>query len=981
MNNTQKYSVLIVDDENSNIMILTKILSPDYVVFAAKEGRSAIQAAEKYVPDVILLDIVMEDMDGFAVLSELKKSPKTCDIPVIFVSGLSNPRDEERGFLLGVDDYITKPFSPAKVRLRVKNQVKLLEQFRANEYDIKKYKLANDALHIALWDMEIISDDPINPDNIMVFSQEFREMLGFEDENDFPNQISSWMDRLHSDDKQRTMDAFAAHISDRTKQIEYNVEYRLLNKNGEYRYYQALGTSSRGRDDAPVRIAGALVDINDKKLNEEAVEKQNSMLHAVNEAALLLTAAGSGELTAMITRSLEILGRSINADRVQIWQLEATENGRHFIHTHCWESDKTDVSAVPLGFTIPYGANPGWESELMVGRCVSGPISNMLSAEQPFFTEYNVKSTVISPLYLDDKLWGLFRVDDCEEERNFSEYEVAILWSASRMLATVINKNAIADIIHKTEVAIESNRLKSAFLATMSHEIRTPMSAILGLTQIISQEENLPDVATDGLKKIHNSCNMLMGIINDLLDLSKIEAGKLDIVPSVYSIASTIDDTVQMNVMRIGDKPILFEIQLDENIPARMIGDELRIKQIFNNLLSNAIKYTEAGKVILSLSYIATSNKGALIMSIKDTGIGMTHEQVDALFHEYSRFVPESGRLIEGTGLGLTITKNLISLMNGEIYVESEPGAGSLFTVKLPQEKADDEVIGRELADSLMQMQTQQRVEERKLVCERMPYGRALIVDDVETNLYIAEAFLKPYEMQVETAMSGFEAIDKVKSGKTYSIILMDHMMPKMDGIEATKQLRQLGFTNPIVALTANALVGQEAMFLENGFDAFISKPIDTHLLDKVLNELVRDKQPPEVLEAVRQGAEKPKVLTINDNPVILKTINSMLKGLYKVSALPEPKRVREIMEAIKPDLILTSNSMMDAPIMEVMAAIREEDKSGILPVILLAQGSNTDLTTEAANAGACDVIIEPINETELRAKVAEHTRDFMKRR
>ena len=412
------------------------------------------------------------------------------------------------------------------------------------------------------------------------------------------------------------------------------------------------------------------------------------------------------------------------------------------------------------------------------------------------------------------------------------------------------------------EVAEQANKAKSAFLANMSHEIRTPMNAILGIAEIQLQDENLRPALKEALDKIYSSGDLLLGIINDILDLSKIEAGKLELTIDEYDTASLINDTVQLNMMRIGSKQIEFILSVDEATPSNMIGDELRIKQILNNLLSNAFKYTTEGEVRLEVFPEPGGEEVSgvfLVFRVSDTGQGMSQEQVAKLFEEYSRFNLEANRTTEGTGLGMSIAQNLIRLMNGEIHVESEQGKGSVFTVRLPQSCVGTDVLGKDLADNLQSFRDNGRAQMKRVQIARepMPYGSVLIVDDVETNIYVAKGLLAPYGLKVDSADSGFKAIEKVNEGNVYDIVFMDHMMPKMDGIEATKIIRGLGYTSPIVALTANAVVGQSDMFLENGFDDFISKPIDIRQMNVVLNKLIRDKQPPEVIEeARRQAAE-----------------------------------------------------------------------------------------------------------------------------
>ena len=402
-----------------------------------------------------------------------------------------------------------------------------------------------------------------------------------------------------------------------------------------------------------------------------------------------------------------------------------------------------------------------------------------------------------------------------------------------------------------------ANQAKSAFLARMSHEMRTPMNAILGITEIQMHNTTLSPDFKEAFGRIYAAGSTLLGIINDLLDLAKIEAGKMELLPVKYETASLISDAVQVNLVRIDSKPLAFRLEADEDMPSELFGDELRIRQILNNLLSNAFKYTQKGEVVLSVSAEHGSGDAncdvTLVCRVSDTGQGMTEEQVRRLFDEYSRFDPETNRAIEGIGLGMNITRQLVQLMNGEIVVESAPGEGSTFTVRLPQGCIGERKLGRELAENLRRFKVgMPHMKTRQIVREPMPYGSVLIVDDLETNVYVGKGLMTPYGLSVDTALSGVEAVEKIRSGKEYDIVFMDHMMPNMDGVEAVKILRDLGYTRSIVALTANAVAGPE-MFLEQGFDGFLAKPIDLRQLNMLLNRLVRDRQPPKVIDAARR--------------------------------------------------------------------------------------------------------------------------------
>ena len=507
-------------------------------------------------------------------------------------------------------------------------------------------------------------------------------------------------------------------------------------------------------------------------------------------------------------------------------------------------------------------------------RAVAAMISELLSGASPSAVTTVYDSASMNEWQFDYMVVGEFKIETASLppghtminrsipiwESNPSEFWLALAVGILLLLiigGLIVSAKMLAG---KQAAAVSASMAKSAFLATMSHEIRTPMNAILGITEIQLQKEELDEDIREALNKTSASGYMLLGIINDILDLSKIEAGKLEIVNDKYEIASLISDAAQLNIMRIGSKPVEFRLEIDENIPASLSGDVLRVKQVLNNILSNAFKYTSSGMVRLSVTteHFGDDDKNVtLVFCISDTGQGMSKEQIGKLFDQYARFNIEANRTTEGTGLGMSITKNLLRLMNGEISIMSEPGEGTRVTMSIPQKRVGPDALGKEAAENLQNFRISSRVQMKRvqLTREPMPYGSVLIVDDVETNIYVAKGLLAPYELALDSAESGFEAIEKVRSGKVYDIVFMDHMMPKMDGIEATKILRELNYEHPIVALTANAVAGQADIFLGNGFDDFISKPIDIRQLNTILNKLVRDKQPPEVLEAARNKA------------------------------------------------------------------------------------------------------------------------------
>jgi signal transduction histidine kinase/DNA-binding NarL/FixJ family response regulator/HPt (histidine-containing phosphotransfer) domain-containing protein len=481
--------------------------------------------------------------------------------------------------------------------------------------------------------------------------------------------------------------------------------------------------------------------------------------------------------------------------------------------------------------------------------------------------EYNGVSRICAYMGIPDSDgWTVGVAAPIEETPLFQLREIlfinAMVFLGLGIIAALLTAKSIATPFKKIEeqnsrlgelmkTAEGASRAKSQFLANMSHEMRTPLNAVIGLSELELSEGRLTGEDFNNVEKIYSSGVTLLGIINDLLDISKIEAGKFELIPAEYEFPSLINDTIAINMVRIGSKPIEFHLHLDENLPVRLVGDDLRVKQIFNNILSNAFKYTREGKVDWYISGRREGDSIWISSHIQDTGIGIQKEDIPKLFSEYNQVDMKSNRSIEGTGLGLSITKSLIELMDGTIEVESEYGKGSAFFFSIRQGYAGEGVIGRELADNLsgFRYTIRRRAGNEKLLRVKLPQAKVLVVDDVSTNLDVAKGILGPYGMTVHCVSSGQEAIDQVRQDQTkYDAIFMDHMMPGMDGIEAARIIREIGTdyakTVPIIALTANALIGSEELFLGKGFQDFLSKPIDIRRMDRIVNHWIRRKYP-----------------------------------------------------------------------------------------------------------------------------------------
>jgi signal transduction histidine kinase/DNA-binding response OmpR family regulator/HPt (histidine-containing phosphotransfer) domain-containing protein len=602
--------------------------------------------------------------------------------------------------------------------------------------------------------------------------------------------------------------------------------------------------------------------------------KQQKLLFEVSKDFI-----SSNDASMLINQALEKLGKNLNVSRMFIFKMDY-KNFSVDAAYEWYESSKVPKLKFNSEFKFFGTIASIFPKDLPEGTTVPSISCKDVLLDNRFsiLKSVDLSAFIYAPLYIDGSLWGIVTAESCFGQREWTEDEVSFFAMSSTIIAGVLMRKIYDAKLKETlEKVTNLSRAKDEFLSKISHEIRTPMNAILGITEIQLQSETQPQ-RKEALSIIYNSGDSLLRIINDLLDLSKIEARKLEITPVRYDIASLINDTAHLNMVRTESKPIKFKLKIDENIPAVLFGDEIRIKQVLNNILSNAFKYTHSGEISMAVNCLNQNSQNLqndvlMVFEVIDTGQGMSEEQISRVFDEYSRF--NLTGTIEGTGLGMTITRNLVGLMNGSISVESSVGKGSKFTVSIPQKAIGDAVLGKETALNLQRFRISSSSQTKKMeiVREQMPYGKVLVVDDVESNLYVAKHLLTPYDLVIETALSGFEALEKIKFGRVYDIIFMDHMMPKMDGIETVKKIRELGYKNTIIALTANAIIGQAEIFLNNGFDAFISKPINTMQLNAELNRFIRDKQPLDVLAKARRGKRYERHIEVQKGDAALQTI------------------------------------------------------------------------------------------------------------
>ncbi|MCP1103149.1 PAS domain S-box-containing protein [Aequitasia blattaphilus] len=780
------------------------------------------------------------------------------------------------------------------------------------------------------------------------------------------------------DDRPRVMAAMGKLMSREAE--EYSLEYRMRRKDGSmvsiFEHCYVAETDEKG---GVVRIVGIATDLSilkwaeekarmmereNRKLSKSAthseLEEQNRMLRAANHAATMIIGGFHQDYEVVLQQSLQILGESIQAQRVRLWRNVEIEGELCCFNRAQWwgqispmvEADETVLSYRDI--------IPNQEDQFEYDKDIISLTKELSKGFEPYVNN-EIKSHIVIPLFLHGEFWGAVAFGDVNRERVFTEDEIEIMCSGTLVIASSVSRNETFGKLNEArEKAMASTKAKGEFLSRMSHEIRTPMNAIIGMTTI-AMETDEPERVRYCLEKVDTSSKQLLELINDVLDMSKIEANKLEIMRDAFDFEKMIQYVAGMMQVKIDEKNQEFHVAIERPFKRQMISDELRLSQVLLNLLSNAIKFTpEHGQVTLKIKETElNADKSRLHIEVIDTGIGIEKEKIETLFDSFEQADGSITRQYGGSGLGLSISQSIIKLMGGEIWIESEVGVGSKFIFEI------DVDWNGAIEDTNFDMELPSKV-------------RVLVVDDKEDVLEYFYNILHGFSIHTNVALNGETAIELVKksleSNKPYDVIFVDFKMPGLNGVDTIKEIRSLvDKKTSCVMMSVSERSDVEEDMKDLGVSNFLTKPILPSVLYNNILELTQKNIVKPMTEKTKEVPDwsNKTILLAEDVAINREIVDAILKKTHVNLIFAENGKValdqfKEYNEKI--DLILMDVQM---PIMDGLSATRairelSHQEYERIPIVAMTAHAFKEDIERCKASGMDDHLAKPINVDEV---------------